>query len=64
MGRLVNRGADDLIAIDGKTMRSSYDEYMGKKSVHILSAWSSKTRLVLAQAEVDGKTNKIRIATI
>jgi predicted transposase YbfD/YdcC len=52
--------ADDLIAIDGKTMRSSYDEYMGKKAIHVLSAWSSKTRLVLVQTQVDSKTNEIK----
>lgn len=49
----------DLIAIDGKTLRSSYNQANGKKAIHIISAWSSKMRLSLAHLPVDDKTNEI-----
>lgn len=48
-----------LIAIDGKTVRRSFDRFLGKKAIHIISAWSSTNELVLAQLKVDGKSNEI-----
>src|SRR5690606_12249838 len=31
----------ELVAIDGKTLRRSHDKILGKKAIHIISAWSS-----------------------
>lgn len=54
---------DDLvpqfIAIDGKEARGSYDREAGTKSLHLVSAWSSEARLVLAQTKVPSKSNEI-----
>lgn len=50
----------DLIAIDGKTLRSSYDQASGKKAIHMINAWSSNMRLCLANLPVDDKTNEIK----
>ena len=47
----------EVISIDGKTSRRSYDN--DKKSLHLISAFASETRLVLGQKKVDGKTNEI-----
>jgi predicted transposase YbfD/YdcC len=48
-----------LIAIDGKEIRGSYDREAGTKSVHLVSAWSSESQLVLAQTKVSSKSNEI-----
>lgn len=56
---LTNTLADAIVSIDGKTLRSSYDQSVGKKAIHMISAWASSTRLVLAQNMVDDKTNEI-----
>jgi predicted transposase YbfD/YdcC len=48
-----------LIAIDGKEVRGSYDREAGTKSVHLVSAWSSESQLVLAQTKVSSKSNEI-----
>jgi hypothetical protein len=48
-----------LIAIDGKEIRGSYDREAGTKSVHLVSAWSSESQLVLAQTKVLSKSNQI-----
>ena len=49
----------DLIAIDGKTHRGSFDQTMGKAALHLVSAWASENRLVLGQVAVDAKSNEI-----
>ncbi|MEI2578048.1 hypothetical protein [Scytonema sp. PRP1] len=36
-----------VIAIDGKTLRQSFDRNAGQTGVHLLSAWASSCRLVL-----------------
>lgn len=51
--------AGDSIAIDGKTLRRSFDRGRGKAAIHMISAWSSAQRLVLGQLKVDDKTNEI-----
>ena len=50
-----------VIAIDGKELRHSYDTFMGKKAIHLVSAWASENRMVLAQRKVDSKTNEITV---
>jgi predicted transposase YbfD/YdcC len=49
----------DIIAIDGKTLRRSYQEGGAKAPIHMLSAWSCGQNLVLAQAKVAAKSNEI-----
>lgn len=48
-----------VIAIDGKTARRSYDRPSGKKAVHMVNAWATANRLVLGQAKVGTKSNEI-----
>lgn len=50
--------ADRIIAIDGKTSRHTFDGDE-KKALHMVSAFASETRLVLAQMAVPEKTNEI-----
>lgn len=49
----------NLIAIDGKGVNGSYDRSIGRKALHLVSAWASEHRLVLAQAAVQAKSNEI-----
>jgi len=46
-----------VVAIDGKTLRSSMAE--GKPALHVVSAWSTANHLVLGQRSVDVKSNEI-----
>jgi predicted transposase YbfD/YdcC len=47
------------IAIDGKTLRGSYDKAAGKNPLHLVSAWASEARLTLGQIATDVKSNEI-----
>jgi predicted transposase YbfD/YdcC len=49
----------EVIALDGKTLRGSHDRGAGKAALHLVSAWASANRLVLAQLAVDDKSNEI-----
>ncbi len=49
----------ELIQIDGKTKRGSYDREKGLKALHTVNAWSSEQGLILAQKKVDSKSNEI-----
>lgn len=50
-----------VIAIDGKEIRHSFDQTLGKKAIHLVSAWANENRLVLTQRKVDRKTNEITV---
>lgn len=49
----------DVIAIDGKTSRRSYQKKGAKDAIHMVSAFASRQRLVLGQAKVADKSNEI-----
>ncbi len=49
-------GVPQTIAVDGKTLRGSQK---AGKAIHLLNAWADKTRLVIGQRLVDGKSNEI-----
>jgi len=48
-----------LIAIDGKTIRRSFDKANNKAAIHVVSAWSETNHLVLGQVATDEKSNEI-----
>jgi predicted transposase YbfD/YdcC len=48
-----------LIAIDGKTLRRSFDRASGKAAIHMISAWSSANGLVFGQLATQAKSNEI-----
>ena len=48
-----------VIAVDGKTLRRSHDRYHGKEPLHLVSAWASASRVILAQLPTDAKSNEI-----
>jgi len=49
----------DIINIDGKRMKGSYDTESGKAAIHMVSAWSTSNSLVLGQIKVSEKSNEI-----
>ena len=51
--------APDIVAIDGKTSRRTHARAKGRQPLHMVSAWASRQRLVLAQEAVDEKSNEI-----
>ena len=58
MGRFA-AGIDGVVALDGKTLRRSYDRAAGQSPLHLVSAWAEERRLVLGQVAVDDKSNEI-----
>ena len=46
-----------MVAIDGKTVRRSFDRGREQSPLHVVSAWASEQGLVLGQRCVDGKSN-------
>lgn len=59
LAQLFNCTEDEVIAIDGKALRHSFDKASGQKALHILNAWAVNAGLSLAQVRVDEKTNEI-----
>ena len=49
----------EVISIDGKTLKQSYDRNSFQKALHIVSAWANNNKLVLGQKKVDSKSNEI-----
>ena len=49
--------AGQVIAIDGKTLRRSFDRASSKAAIHMVSAWASVNQISLGQ--VDDKSNEI-----
>jgi predicted transposase YbfD/YdcC len=49
----------DIVAIDGKTLRRSFDQAAAQSAIHMVSAWAQANRLVLGQYKVDDKSNAI-----
>ena len=55
----VGREIGKHIAIDGKTLRGSFDKAAGKNPLHLVSAWACEARLTLGQVATDAKSNEI-----
>jgi predicted transposase YbfD/YdcC len=51
--------AGEVVSIDGKTLRGSFDTAAGKNPLHLVSAWACDARLTLGQVAVDAKSNEI-----
>jgi predicted transposase YbfD/YdcC len=53
----VTRG--EVVPIDGKTLRRSFDSASDLPALHLVTAWSTENRLVLGEIPVDDKSNEI-----
>jgi predicted transposase YbfD/YdcC len=48
-----------VIAIDGKSLRRSFQDASKKNFLHVVSAWSSENGIVLGEVQTDEKSNEI-----
>jgi predicted transposase YbfD/YdcC len=51
--------AGQLVAIDGKTLRQSFDKADARSAIHMVSAWATANHISLGQVVVDQKSNEI-----
>lgn len=49
----------EVVAVDGKTIRRSFDQANGRAAIHMVSAWGAAQGLVLGQVCTDAKSNEI-----
>ena len=56
---LVRSSGGRLIALDGKTLRRSFQSAGGKAAIHRVSAWCQQNHVVLGQLAVADKSNEI-----
>lgn len=59
IGKLKDLFPENVIPIDGKTLRRSYQKSKGLKALHIVNAYSCANGLILGQVAVDDKSNEI-----
>jgi predicted transposase YbfD/YdcC len=48
-----------VVAIDGKALRRSFDRAKGQSALHMVHAWATANHLLLGQVAVDEKSNEI-----
>ena len=48
-----------VVAIDGKSLRRSFDRAKGRSALHMVHAWATANHLLLGQRAVDAKSNEI-----
>lgn len=49
----------EIVPIDGKTLRRSFDRASGKAPLHLVNAWAANNRLVLGQYPSEGPVDEI-----
>lgn len=49
----------EIIAIDGKTLRGSYDTASDRKAIHMINAWACRNNIILGQYKTEEKSNEI-----
>ena len=59
LNNLLGCVSPQIVPIDGKTLRGSYDRNHGIQALHLVTAWASEQKLVLAQVKVEDKSNEI-----
>jgi predicted transposase YbfD/YdcC len=50
---------EEVVAIDGKSVRRSHNRGAGLGPLHVVSAWATENRLVLGQVATEAKSNEI-----
>jgi predicted transposase YbfD/YdcC len=59
MASVYELSGHQVIAIDGKQVRRSYDKQSGKAAIQMVGAWASENSITLGQVRVDDKSNEI-----
>jgi predicted transposase YbfD/YdcC len=56
---VVGDPGQQVVAVDGKTLRRSHDRRTGKAALHLVSAWATTSGVVLGQVATHVKSNEI-----
>ena len=59
VNQIVEASGAQVIPIDGKTIKGSYDRNHKQSALHVVSAWASENQLLLGQVKVASKSNEI-----
>jgi len=59
MQAVVEGTEGQVVAMDGKTLRRSFDRGSRKSALHLVSAWASRNGVVLGQVKTEEKSNEI-----
>ena len=59
VNQVIESSGAQVIPVDGKSLKGSYDRERRQSALHLVSAWASEHRLMLAQVKVDSKSNEI-----
>jgi predicted transposase YbfD/YdcC len=59
MQHICQLSSGEVVPIDGKTLRHSYDTELEQSAIHMVSAWAAANRMVLGQLKVAEKSNEI-----
>lgn len=59
VNQVVEATGAQVVPIDGKSVKGSYDLREKQSALHLVSAWASEHRLMLGQVKVDNKSNEI-----
>ena len=51
--------AGDVVAIDGKTLRGSYNRHDRQSTIHMVSAFATANGVVMGQLKTEAKSNEI-----
>jgi predicted transposase YbfD/YdcC len=59
MQAVVEATPGQVVAMDGKTLRRSFDRGSRKSALHLVSAWASRNGVVMGQVKTEEKSNEI-----
>jgi predicted transposase YbfD/YdcC len=59
MQAVVEVAKGEVVAIDGKTLRRSFERAEGLGAIHMVSAWAKRNGVSLGQVKTDEKSNEI-----
>jgi predicted transposase YbfD/YdcC len=59
MAAVAEKTEGEVVAIDGKTLRRSFDRASSRAAIHMVSAWASENGVVLGQVRTDEKSNEV-----
>jgi predicted transposase YbfD/YdcC len=51
--------AGEVVAIDGKSLRRTFDRASGRGALHLVSAWATSNGITLGQVATEAKSNEI-----
>ena len=58
---VINVEEQEIVSVDGKTLRGTQDKEDNRNVIHMVSAWANHAGVVLGQIRVDEKSNEIRL---